>query len=474
MDIIGRVSELNELRGYLNSGKAEFVAIYGRRRVGKTFLVDTCLGGTAAFITSGVIEGGKEEQMSSFATSLKQYGGIETPIPNDWMEAFESLRMILERQMGGRSSRIVFIDELPCFDTNGSKFVMALGHFWNTYASKHSDVKLIVCGSATSWMVKNIIDNHGGLHNRITHEMHLRPFTLSQTEDYLTAAGFNWDRLLVAQCYMIMGGIPYYLSLLKPQESLAQNVDRLFFSPDGEMKREFNRLFGSLFKSPQKYIRVIELLATAKKGLTRTQIAEKLGKESGGGLTEMLRNLQYCDFIRLYNVKENKIKEKNGIYQLIDFFTIFYIMHGSKKTTDSHYWSNMLLTSTVNTWLGLSFERLAMTHMENVKHALGIDGIHTEYYSWRSKNSSNGAQIDIVIERTDKNTNICEVKYSENEYVITKSDNESMKRKIADFKEETCMRGGVIPTYITTYGLKSNTYSSGVLAQLTLNDLFVG
>jgi len=472
MDIIGRESEIKELQSYLDSGKAEFIAVYGRRRVGKTFLIDTCLGGTAAFMTSGVIDGKKGEQMSSFAASLKQYGGIETPVPQNWMEAFELLRIILERRTGERNSRVIFIDELPCFDTNASKFVMALGHFWNSYASKQSDVKLIVCGSATSWMVKNIIDNHGGLHNRITHEMHIRPFTLRQTEEYLTAAGFNWDRLLVAQCYMTFGGIPYYLSLLKPQESLAQNIDRLFFNPDGEMKREFNRLFSSLFKSPQKYIKVIELLAVTKKGLTRTQLAEKLGKESGGGLTEVLRNLQYCDFIRLYNVKENKIKEKNGIYQLIDFFTIFHTMFGSKKTTDPHYWSNMLMTSTVNAWLGLSFERLAMTHIENVKHALGIDRIHTEYYSWRSKESSKGAQIDIVIERADKNSNICEVKYSEDEYIITKDNNESMKRKIADFKAETRTRGGIIPTYITTYGLKSNTYSSNVLAQVTLTDLF--
>ena len=243
---------------------------------------------------TGVLEGDREDQISSFFLSL-QKAGYDGAKPKNWIEAFEALKIVLAPAMV-KGNAIIFIDELPCLDTPRSGLVKALDLFWNGWANRQKNIKLIVCGSATTWMVDNIIDNHGGLHDRITHELHLHPFTLGETEEYLKANGFRWNRLSIAQAYMILGGIPYYPSLLDNGQSLTENIDRLFFSADAELHREYDRLFKSLFRNPQPYVKIIQLLSSNRKGLTRNEISEKLGKETGGHLSKMLENLENCDF----------------------------------------------------------------------------------------------------------------------------------------------------------------------------------
>lgn len=470
-ELIGRNIERGLLEQYIASPKSEFIAVYGRRRVGKTYLITETFKDRLSFDMTGVIEGDKEDQLASFYISLKN-AGYDGKRPKTWIDAFEALKSVLTPVVN-KGCAIIFIDELPCLDTPRSGLVKALDLFWNGWANRQNNIKLIVCGSATTWMVDNIIDNHGGLHNRITHELHLRPFTLGETEEYLKNSGFLWNRLSIAQAYMILGGIPYYLSLLDRCASLTENIDRLFFSEDAELRREYDRLFKSLFRDPQPYMKIIQALSTNRNGLTRNEIVKSIGKVSGGYLSKVLDNLVNCDFVRKYNVKEKKINSKNGIYQLVDFFTRFHNDFCVKGTTDEHYWSNMLNTPKQNTWYGLAFERLCQAHIPQIKKALGIDRIHTEYYSWRSRESTPAAQIDLIIERADQITNLCEIKYSRAEYAIDSEESRKLQNRIDDFERETGTASAVNLTFITTFGLKPNVYASDIRYSVQLDSLFL-
>lgn len=470
VQLIGRENEQGLLKKYIDSNRAEFIAVYGRRRVGKTFLVTETFKDALSFDMTGVIDGDKEDQLVSFNIALKE-SGYEGKRVTDWYGAFEALKEVVKKVSQNKPA-IIFIDELPCLDTPRSGLVKALDLFWNGWANRQSNVKLIVCGSATTWIVDNIIDNHGGLHNRITHEMHIHPFTLHDTEAYLTTHGFKWNRLAMAQTYMVLGGIPYYLSLLDNALSLPANIDQLFFSRDAELKKEFDRLFKSLFKSPQAYVDIIQLLANNKKGLTRKEISEKLKKETGGHLSKLLVNLENCDFIRKYNVRERKINSNNGIYQLTDFYIQFYHDFCSKHTTDEHFWENSINSPKQNTWYGLAYERLCMAHIPQIKEALGIQRIRTEYYSWRSKESVPAAQVDLIIERADQIISLCEIKYSKGIYSLDAKEEERLRNRIVDFADETKVKEAVQLVLITTYGLKDNAHSTEVNDRVVLDDLF--
>ena len=474
MKIIGRKEEIRKLQTYYNSNRPEFVALYGRRRVGKTYLIEQMYGDTFAFYVTGIIEGKRNDQTTVFMNALKR-AGYEGECFNTWYEAFNILKTTLEAKIVKGQRCIIFIDELPCFDTPRANFVKAFGEFWNDWGLKHPEVMLIVCGSATTWMIKNIIDSHGGLHNRITHEMHIHPFSLRETEQYLDAQDINWDRLSIVQIYSVMGGIPYYLSLLEPTDSVASAVDRLFFSRDADLKKEYGRLFKSLYKQPEPYVKIVELLCKKKAGMTREEISSKLSSHDNGHLTEYLKNLEKCDFIRLYHIKDSKgkkIKETGGIYQMMDFFTVFHNSFMSSPTTDPHYWSNHINSPNVNTWLGLAFERLCMYHIEEIKAALGIDKIGTEYFSWRSKESEAGAQIDLIIERADRIINVCEIKYSEQEYILKKEEDMKIRNRVGAYKNEVNPKSAVQTVLVTTYGLVPGKYSSIFVNTITMDNLF--
>ncbi len=464
---------MQSLKKYISSEQSEFIALYGRRRVGKTFLIRNLLGNSFAFSATGILEGEPIEQRESFTASLREYGCKDCTF-TDWMEAFAKLRALLEtkRKKNKKEPLIIFIDELPCFDTQRSKFVHALGYFWNNWAAWQGNVKLIVCGSATSWMTRNLLDSKGGLHNRLTQTLWLKPFRLAETECYLKNAGFKWTRESIAQCYMIMGGIPYYLSLLDNSLSLPQNIDQLFFAIDGKLKDEFHRLYGSLFKNPDYYLKVIDLLAANHQGLTRKEMAQKLN--TNGRLTEVLEDLLQCGFISRSAVRAQKggLKTTDGIYQLTDFYTRFYYDFCRGKTSDEHYWTHKLATPKTNTWLGLAYERLCMAHIPQIKATLGISGLHTEHYSWRSKAQQPAAQIDLIIERSDNIINLCEIKYSNGSYTLNKAEYEKIQHRQAAFAEETKCRQGIFLTLITTAEPKQNEYLNMMNGVVLLDDLF--
>lgn len=479
--LVGRGYEISVFQKLINSDKSEFIAVYGRRRVGKTFLVDSLFLNQYAFSMTGIMDGNFEEQMHAFTDALDMYGMVLDQSPKNWLEAFTALRKLLSRKIenDALSPCILFIDELPCLDTPRSGFVKALGYFWNSWASKQDKVKLVVCGSATSWMIDNVINAKGSLHNRITCEIHLHPFSLKETEEYLINRDFNWTRLMVLQAYMAMGGVPYYLSMLDGGQSVPQNFDRLFFQKDAELKKEYRRLFGTLFKKPEPYMRIVQLLAENKKGLQREQLAQKLGQSNNGHLGNYLDDLVQCDFIRKYSVRDKKVSLKSGIYQLTDFYTQFYFSFNHKAEGNEHFWTENLNTPIMNTWLGLSFEKVCHKHIQQILNALRIDVMATNHYSWRSNPRKDedapnpkGAQIDLIVERADHIINVCEIKYSEAPYFITKEEDEKMRNRLAKFKMQTGTKCALWPTFITTFGLADNMYSKTIPAQLTLDDLF--
>ena len=470
--IIGRQAEIKRLTASVNSSRAEFIALYGRRRVGKTFLINQMFRNQFAFKMTGVIEGSLKDQFTAFADAMNDYGFDMPEQPKDWMKAFIMLKNALKQKVNSGERCVIFIDELPALDAENSNVAGAIGYFWNNWASQYDNIIFIICGSATSWMITNVIDSKGGLHDRITVEMPIHPFTLKETEQYLEDKQFVWNRQMILQTYMVFGGIPYYLSLLDSEESLVQNVDRLFFSQDIQMRREFRRLFNTLYKNPDRYIDIIKALSKSRRGLTREEIAEVLKSANNGHLGKRLEDLVYCDLIRKNIVREKEIKRKDAIYQLCDFFSLFYLTFIDRAEVEHQYWAHHINTPEVNSWMGLTYERICMAHIGQIKHALRIDAISTLNYSWRSKTTSPAAQIDIVIERADKIVNICEVKYSHDEYNLDKEEYDKICKRKNTFIQETGLRHAPWLTMITIEGVAQGKYSEMIQSQVKLDNLF--
>ena len=375
MQLIGREREKEELTRLSDSTQAEFVVVYGRRRVGKTFLVRSFFDDNFTFYATGLARANRKEQIQNFYASICSYSKEKFEQPKDWYETFDLLKQVIS--VSKKKRKVVFLDEMPWMDTQKSEFQKALERFWNSWGCMQHNLLFIVCGSAASWIVKNIIRNKGGLHNRLTCQLHISPFTLSETKQYLNSQGINWGEELTAECYMILGGIPYYLHLLNRSLSLAQNIDRLFFSADALLQDEFSNLFSSLFKKSDRYERVISFLNKKRTGYSRAEISVACDSGNGGGLTRMLDELEQCGFIRKYK----PLNSRESIYQLVDFFCLFYyqFINGS-KFYDKDAWLHLQATPRYNSWIGLSFERVCFAHIPQIHKALGINGIATKTY----------------------------------------------------------------------------------------------
>ena len=470
--LVGRKQEMTHLASIMESKEAELVVVYGRRRVGKTFLVNSFFHDHYAFKLTGLAKKGKREQLANFAVALNRYGGgRKYAKPRTWYEAFEQLRNLLEAApRDGR--RVVFIDELPWIDSHGSNLVSALEHFWNDWAVTQNDLVLVVCGSATSWITRKILKNRGGLHNRVTQKLYIRPFTLSECREYVHSRGLEMDDKEIAECYMIMGGIPFYLKNLRRGASLSQNVDEMFFAEKGRLDDEFNALYASLFEKSDHYIKVVEALSTKNKGLTREELLKATKMESNGHFTTILQNLIDCDFIRCYKGYGNTARL--SVYQLIDPFTLFYYKFIKKYgTTDKPFWQYQIGTRQHDVWAGLAFEQLCLNHRRQIEQCLGISGVVTQVYSWTAPSSSEEkAQIDLVIKRADRVVNVCEMKFYDDFYTMKLKDFNDMDRRVRIFRQSTDTRGAIHPVLVTTYGLASNQYSHIFQNVITLADLF--
>ena len=469
--IIGRKEEQQILHSAAQSENSEFVAVYGRRRVGKTYLIRETFGYKFTFQHTGLAKGNTKEQLFSFAISLRDAGYDDCPIPKSWLEAFSLLSTYLKNSTDEK--KIVFLDELPWMDTPRSNFISAFEHFWNGWASARKDIVLIICGSATSWIINKVINDHGGLHNRVTKQIALQPFTLKECEMFAQSKGLEMSRYQLAECYMVFGGIPYYWSLLEKGLSLAQNIDKIIFAKNGKLSNEFNQLYASLFKSPEQYIDIVTALGKKKAGMTREEIIAATDKYSNGALSKVLDELEYCGFIRKYNGFDKKSKQ--AIYQLIDNYTLFYFKFiQQNENNDEHFWSASIDSAMHRTWSGLAFERLCMAHTQQIKAALGIAGVLSNVYSWRKEadETSDGAQIDLLIDRKDQVVNLCEMKYSLSEYAIDAEYEQKLRNKKSAFINTTNTRKAVHLTMVTTFGIKANAHSGIVQNEITLEDLF--
>lgn len=478
--MIGRKEERKYLLSLLEEEESQFVAVFGRRRIGKTYLVRETLGREFTFQHTGVsnnqIEPGKRKaiQLEKFAESLKDYGYTTNGKIETWNDAFNGLKEVIKASK--QEKKVVFIDELSWMDTKDSGLISALESFWNGWATARveKDIVLIVCASATYWMIENIVNAKGGLHNRLTGQVHLKPFTLCECEEYLQKKNIIFSRHQILQCYMIMGGVPYYWSLLKKGKSLPQNIDDIFFKDGAILSNEYGNLYSALFSKPDQYIKIVEALSTVNNGITRDEICKITGIASSGDLTKKLTELENCGFIRKY--VPFGYKQKNSIYQLIDNFTLFYYKFMRNDAQNENYWKEKSNSPEVRAWTGIAFERVCLEHISQIKKALGISGVYTEVNSWQcdrdEENGIQGSQIDLLIVRRDQVINVCEMKYSEAEFMVDAKFDSNQKRKISDFIKKTECKYAMHSTLITTYGAGESAYAGELQSIVTAEDLF--
>lgn len=481
--MIGRREENAELAALIESGKSEFVAVYGRRRVGKTFLIRETCHYHFAFEHTGIrntyTENGEEHpvkdamrrQLVEFAASLRRYGRVRKSVPRDWFAAFHLLEELLISQEDGR--KVVFLDECPWMDTPRSDFLAALDHFWNGWCTMRNDIVLIVCGSAASWFAERIDEDVGGLHNRLSRHIYLRPFSLHECEEFARVKGVVMSRMQLLECYMILGGIPYYWDLLHRELGFVQNIDAIIFSHRAELRDEYRHLYYSLFRHPEPYLAIIRALNLRKCGLRRDEIVRETGLSSNGKLTAMLSVLEHCDFIRAYAIPGKRGNER--FYQLIDNFTLFHFQFlDGKNFPQESFWSSFSASHAVRIWRGLAFERVVLQHIRQLKRKLGISGVLTSEYAWRhvAEGTEEGGQIDLVIDRADHVVNLCEMKCTEEPFEIDEAYASKLRGRRERFALETGTKDAIHLTMVSANGVRPNANANDLQSVVTLEDLF--
>jgi uncharacterized protein len=475
--IIGRKEEIELLEESIKAKGAGLIAVYGRRRVGKTYLIHTYFQDRLAFELTGMYGAGLKEQLQQFSKAMQKATGSLLALrpPENWVEAFHVLENYLDRKTKNKKW-VVFLDEFPWLDSRKSGFLSAFEHFWNTWASRQSNIVIVICGSAASWMIRNIVNNKGGLHNRITQKIRLLPFTLAETETYLKSLGSKLDRYQVLQLYMALGGIPQYLNSVGKGSSATQVIQKTCFNKNGLLTGEFNNLYGSLFEIAENHIKAVRALAATSKGMTRQEIIDVCGLSSGGRTTLMLEELEESGFIR--SVIPYDKNSSYSIYRLIDEFSIFYLKFMDKaRYAGKDGWSKVSAGPVYKIWGGMAFEAVCLKHVEQIKKGLGIQGIESEESAWRyvpaKGQKEKGAQIDLLIDRKDRCINICEMKFYTGEFAIDKAYANELEQKMEVFAQKTKTKKTLFLTMISSYGLAENEYSRRLLQKsLTMDVLF--
>ncbi len=471
MPIIGRLPERQRIKEIIDDKKSAFIAVYGRRRVGKTYLIKEYFNNNFTFFATGLANSTTEMQLVSFTVFLNESFQTSYAPPPNWFQAFVILKTELSKVKG---KKVIFIDELPWFDTKKSDFMTGLDFFWNSWASDQKDLKLFVCGSAASWMINELIRNKGGLYNRVTHRFKIEPFTLQETEMFLQSKNINLDRYQVLNLYMVMGGIPYYLEQIKKGLTATQNIEEMCFSNTGLLRNEFQFIFSSLFNNSEKHEKLLRTVHELGNRATRENLILAMKTVSNGDFSIKLNELEESGFLKSYTpIGVNKMKR---VYVIADYYTLFYykfIENAGKFEKGT--WTKRLNNSATNVWAGLTFEQVCWDHTLNIKKSLGIDGIYSETSSWQKPADleGNGAQIDLIIDRKDRVINLFEIKFSVNQFEITKEYDMKLRNKIGAFQLNTRTRKTIFLSMITTFGLVDNMYRHSVVQNsLTLDDLF--
>jgi uncharacterized protein len=463
---IGREEEQAALLKALHSSEAEMVALIGRRRVGKTFLIRSVYAQQIRFEVTGLQNKTIKAQLNNFSLHLRKAFGEATPTqkPTDWLEAFYQLTECLDKTVDFTEKCVVFLDELPWFATPKSEFLDGLSFFWNSWAVK-KNIVVVICGSAASWMIQNVVNSKGGLHNRITRRIYLLPFNLYETDAFLRSKHIVFDYYQLAQIYMAIGGIPHYLKEVEAGKSAAQNIQHICFSNTGMLSDEFLRLYPALFEDATQHITIIKAMAEKKKGLTRQEIVAATKIPDGGTLTTYLDELTHSGFITPFNTFGKK--QKDLLYRLTDEYSLFYLQFMQNYLTpQKDKWQELSQTQEYKTWCGYAFENLCLKHSEQIKKALGISGIYSESSSFYHKGNTTeqGVQIDLLIDRKDNVINLFELKFYAEPFVINKNYADDLRDKVATFKHLSKTRKQIFLNLLSTYGLKQNEHSLGLVS----------
>ena len=475
--IVGRKKEIEELDRLYHSNRPEFVAVYGRRRVGKTFLIKQALKDKITFQHTGVSPVDQENeknrlstQLESFYYSMLNHGLEGFKQPKSWMEAFFQLTQLLQKLDNGQRM-VIFFDELPWMDTPRSRFLPAFESFWNGWCNGHDNVMLVVCGSATSWMLSNLSRSKGGLYGRLTDEIKVSPFTLKECEEYFDHENIELSRYDIVQSYMVFGGIPYYLSCFRKGYSFERNADMILFGSEPRLKDEFNRLFKAIFTNAEDCKQIIRLLATRNYGFTREEIATSTGLPLGGGLSDTLTALAESDFIMRYSPYG---KGTGEYYKLIDCFCLFWLKYVEPNQNDAAYINDNFTSSIMKGWRGVAFEQVCWQHVAQIKRALEIGGVKTSLSAWNLPGNEDnaGAQVDLLIMRADNIVNLCEMKFYSSEYSIDKDEESKLLHRVEMLKETLSDKQRVHLTLITTFGLTYGKHSGKVQKVIVCDDLF--
>lgn len=474
MELIGRKTEKATLQHCLNSSESKLVAVYGRRRVGKTFLIRQFFKEKIKFEVAGLHNGEMTDQLEHFTSTLVKYGWQEAVLhpPKSWRMAFDMLERFIDA-LPPKEKKVIFLDELPWFATPRSKFLMAFQNFWNAYCTKRDDIVCVICGSAAAWMIKKVLKNKGGLHNRVSEKIRLTQFNLAETALFLRNKGIRWSQYDIAQLYLTTGGIPYYLDAVRKGESVVQFVHRVCFTKDGILADEYKTLFRSLFDDSERHYQIVEALDTKKSGLTRTEIIKKTNLSSGGSLTTALDELEESGFIESlvpYQKKRTKL-----LYKLVDNFVIFYLKFmRTQPLRTQRNWTNIIKSQSWVSWSGLAFERLCFAHLPQIKQALKLEAIESIIATWAKTDQDSGAQIDLLIDRADRIVNVCEIKFASADFVIDKDYARKLRNNIRRFAEEPAnKRKSIFLTLITTFGVADNEYAKELVqSEVILEDLF--
>lgn len=473
--LIGRVAEQKILQEALQSKQPEMISVIGRRRVGKTFLINTTYKKNLDFEITGIQYASRKEQLKNFMIRFVLFFKPKATIdePKDWIDAFHLLTQFLDKKRKTKK-KVIFFDELPWLSSHKSGFLKGFSYFWNSWAI-HQNIVVVICGSAASWMIQKVVHHKGGLHNRITRHIYLQPFTLSETSLYFKAKKINLDYYQILHLYMAMGGVPHYLNEVKGKLSAVQNVDNICFSANGLLYDEFSKLFGALFSNSENHIKVVRALARKTVGLTRSEIIKLSKLPDGGGLSKVLEELEQAGFIQKY-YPFNKVK-KNRLYRLSDEYSLFYIRFIEKnKTKGKSSWQQLSQTQSYKSWSGYAFESICLKHIDQVKTALGINGIysHSSSYYKKGNDRNQGLQIDLLIDRNDHVINLCEIKFYQANVKVTKAMEKKLRERMRDFQLNTKTHKHLSLVLITTFGLEHTGQGQDLFADVvTLKDLFV-
>jgi uncharacterized protein len=478
IEIIGRAKEKTLLDKIMQSNQAEFLALYGRRRVGKTFLIRQHLKQHLIFDFSGSKEASKKQQLNNFfAEYLARTKGLQqTQVPTSWHVAFSYLADYLAGLSASATKQVVFLDEMPWLDTPKSDFISALEFFWNQHVSKMEHVLLIACGSASSWIRKDLIIARGGLYNRVTQRIHLKPFNIYETNQFLQNRGVYLPTCQVLELYMVMGGIPFYLKEIQPDKTATQSINEICFSPQGLLSNEveeYKQLYHAIFRNAKHHIEIIKVLASNLQGITRTEIAVAT-EIAESTLSKTLEDLVDCNFVTHFQPFINK--KKTAIFKLTDLYSLFYlkfIQHN--KGAGNKIWEQLGQQNTYKSWSGYAFENICMMHTDQIKAALGIRGVFTKHSAWKFKGNDTlpGAQVDMVIDRADQIIHLCEAKFTKENFAINLAYAQHLRMRKSIFKQATETKKGVFTTLLTTYpAMKNKYYMEEVDSEITMEQLF--